>query len=541
MSNRRRFGLKRQDFLKGSIILMISAAAAKLLGAVFKIPLTNILGGIGMSYFSCAYSIFMPVYALTVTGLSSAVARMTAQSAALGMYANAAKVRRTALMLFSGVGLVGSLLIFLLAKPFSLYFIGSPEAYGAVAMIAPSVFFGCITAVERGYYEGMSNMYPTAFSQAAEGVVKAVAGLMLCGYVTSHPGTVMGLFPDITDIRGAAAAAGVLGVTLSTAGAALFFGVMRLVVRPHRGGEAHLMSGRAIVRELMATALPVGIGALVTNLTAVVDMWTVIGCISRFGSGIKAPAGVTAGELPSFVYGSFAGIALTVFGLVPSVTNMLGKGALTCIASACGSGDREAVQRGTMQALLTAVIISVPAAAGLFVLAPEVLGFLYLRQTDEAALCIAPLRYLMAGMVCLCASYPLFSMLQAAGKPSAPLKIMLAGTAVKLAGNLLLIPFMGVDGAAFSTTLCYALILCLSLRIYITTVKIKIHIIPFVNALYAGFMCGGSAYLTACAAKHRELSRLTIIGASAVVGGTVYIAFLRALSADRTTVFPRDK
>ena len=511
---------------------MISAAAAKLLGAVFKIPLTNILGGIGMSYFSCAYSIFMPVYALTVTGLSSAVARMTAQSAALGMYANALKVRRTALMLFSGAGLAGSLLIFLLAKPFSLYFIGSREAYGAVAMIAPSVFFGCITAVERGYYEGMSNMYPTAFSQAAEGVVKAAAGLLLCGYVTSHPDTVMKLFHDISDIRGAAAAAGVLGVTLSTAGAAFFFAVMRIFVCPQRGGESHLMSGRAIVRELTATALPVGVGALVTNLTAVVDMWTVIGCISKYGGRTAVPEGVSAGELPNFVYGSFAGIALTVFGLVPSVTNMLGKGALTCIASACGCGDRAAVERGTMQALLTAVIIAVPAAAGLFVLAPEVLGFLYPRQSDEAAICVAPLRYLMVGMVCLCASYPLFSMLQAAGKPSAPLKIMLFGTAVKLAGNLLLIPFMGVDGAALSTTLCYVLILSLSLKIYITELKIKIRIIPFVNVIYSGMMCGGSAYLTACVAKHWELSQLTVIGA-------VYIALLRSLSAGRMTCFER--
>ena len=146
---------------------MVSAVVAKVLGAVFKIPLTNVLGGIGMSYFSCAYSLFMPVYALTVTGLSSAVARMTAQSAASGMYRNALKVRRIALLLFSGAGLMGSLLILLLAKPFSIYSVSSPEASAAVMMIAPAVFFGCITAVERGYYEGMSNMYPTAFSQVA--------------------------------------------------------------------------------------------------------------------------------------------------------------------------------------------------------------------------------------------------------------------------------------------------------------------------------------------------------------------------------------
>ena len=61
---------------------MLSAVAAKGLGALFKIPLTNILGGIGMSYFSSAYSLFMPIYALTVTGLTAAVAGMTAKSAA---------------------------------------------------------------------------------------------------------------------------------------------------------------------------------------------------------------------------------------------------------------------------------------------------------------------------------------------------------------------------------------------------------------------------------------------------------------------------
>ena len=155
--------LKKQNFLKGSLILMLSAAAAKALGALFKIPLTNLLGGVGMSYFSCAYSLFMPIYALTVTGLSSAVARMTAQSIALGMYKNAKKVRNTALILFSAVGLVGSAVTFLLSKSFSVYSAGSTEASLAVAMISPSVFFGCIMSVERGYYEGMSNMYPTAF------------------------------------------------------------------------------------------------------------------------------------------------------------------------------------------------------------------------------------------------------------------------------------------------------------------------------------------------------------------------------------------
>ncbi|WP_242823074.1 polysaccharide biosynthesis C-terminal domain-containing protein [Ruminococcus flavefaciens] len=520
---RRRSGLKKQTFIKGSIILMVSAAASKLLGAVFKIPLTNILGGVGMSYFSCAYSLFMPVYSLTATGLSSAVARMTAQSAALGMYGNIRRIRRTALLLFSGAGLAGSLLIYLLAKPFSYYVMGSCEASAAVAMIAPAVLFGCITAVERGYYEGMSNMYPTAFSQAAEGVVKAFAGLFLCAYVTASPHIVFRIFPCVTEVRGAAAAAGITGVTLSMAGAALFLLVTGVFFRCPSHGEKHLMSRRSIAKELTATALPVGAGAVVTNLTSLIDMWTVIWCIPRSAGSFVSISGVSRSELPGFVYGSFAGIALTVFNLVPSVTNMLGKGALTCITAAYENGDRRELERSSSQALLTSAVIAVPAAVGLGLFAPELLAMLYPRQSDEAELCTGALRWLMTGMVCLCASYPLFSMLQAVGRPSVPLKIMLAGSAVKLCGNLLLIPFMGINGAALSTSLCYVLIFAAAAAAYRRVSGVRIDAAPFAKVIYAGAMCGGAAILASSAAYRQGASSAAVLFISAAAGGTVYV------------------
>ncbi len=509
---------------------MASAAAAKLLGALFKIPLTNMLGGVGMSYFSCAYSLFMPVYALTVTGLSSAVARMTAQSTALGMYSNARKVRKTALLLFSALGLAGSIAIVLIAKPFCIYAADCPEAYMAVLMIAPSVFFGCITAVERGYYEGLCNMYPTAFSQLAEGVVKVAAGLLLCGYTFENSERIMQYFPWCTDMRALSAAAGILGVTLSSVGAALFFAIMRLFTRKNNmSGENHVMSCREIVRDLTAIALPTGISAVVTNLTAIIDMGTVIGCISYFGSNTALPSGISADEMPHFVYGSFSGIALTVFNLVPSITNMLGKGILPSVTAAWESGDRKMLEKGTMQALLTSAVIAIPAAVGLGVLSGEVLHFLFPRQPDEVEICINALRYLMPGMVCLCVSYPLFSMLQAIGKAAAPLKIMLFGAFLKLIGNAALIPVMGIDGAALSTSVCYGVILAVSLKIYISASGIKIKHAPFAAVLYSGAMCGASAYLVSDLLALHDVGNLPVLLCSGAVGGTLYISLLLVL------------
>ena len=231
------------------------------------------------------------------------------------------------------------------------------------------------------------------------------------------------------------------------------------------------------------------------------------------------------------IYGSFAGIALTVFNLVPSVTNMLGKGALTCVTSAYERGDRMSLRNSTVQALFVTAVIAVPAAVGLGILPNEVLGVLFSEQSDEVAVCIQPLRLLMPAMVCLCMSFPLFSMLQAVGEASAPLKIMLLGTVLKLIGNALLIPQTGVEGAAISTSICYGVIFAVSLRMYLKRAQIKISTAPFVKVLYSGAMCGGTAYVTASIMRSHGASAAAVILVSGAAGGMVYISLLYTLMA----------
>ena len=512
--------MKKQNFLKASLILMISAVIAKGLGALFKIPLTNLLGGVGMGYFSCAYSLFMPVYALAVTGLSSAVARMTAQSTASGKYADALEIRRTALVLFSAVGLAGSILVFLTARPFSIYTVGSSKAYLATAMISPSVFFGCITAVERGYYEGTSNMYPTALSQVAEGVIKVCSGLLMCNYVNSHSELFLSYFPDVGDIRAISASAGILGVTLSSAGAMLFMGAVRFFGKSREVRGKSNLSRRKICRELISIAFPTGISAVVTNLTALIDMWTIIGGIECKGS---LPDGVSRSEYPDFVYGSFAGMALTVFNLVPSVTNMLGKGVLPCITEAWEKKDKMSLEKNTLQALVASAVIAVPSSVGIGVLSPYILEFLFPLQSAERAVCGNSLRILMTGMVFLCMSYPVFSMLQAVGKPYEPLKIMLIGTGVKLAGNLLFIPVMQINGASLSTSLCYGTIFAVSLARYIKLSGTCIRPLIFVKILYSGLLCGASAWLVSDLLSRSGTGVFLTLLLSVSAGGAVYI------------------
>jgi len=504
---------------------MLSAVISKILGAVFKIPLTNILGGVGMSYFSCAYSIFLPVYALSVTGLSASVSRLTAQSAAFGMYDNARKVRRTAILIFSVLGAAGSFIIYFTARPFCIYIGDCPEAELAVKLIAPSVFFGCITAVERGYYEGLSNMYPTALSQLAEGVVKMVCGLFLCSYVINNSEDVLSHFPAGTDIRSISAAAGILGVTLSSIGSLIFFPIMKLFVHSEKNKDKTLMSGHDISRELILTALPIGISAVVTNLTSLIDLGTITSVIGRNPERYRPLDDISPQDIPHFLYGSFAGIALTVFNLIPSVTNMLGKGILPSITEAWESHNKKALQKNTHQALIASLFISAPSAIGMGVLAEKILMFLYSGQPDEVSASIQPLQYLMPGMVFLCISFPVFSMLQAIGKPSVPLKIMIIGALIKLGGNMILIPVMSINGASLSTTISYAFILIISLAVYLRTTGIKLCVPEFIPIIYSSVFCGVSAWI-ADTQLSLYISSNKSMFISTAVGFIVYIGIL---------------
>ena len=102
--------------MKGSIILIASALISKTIGALFKIPLTNMLGGIGMSSFSCAYGLFLPVYSITVNGLTTAVAKLVAENNATDNYKNIKKIRNISLVVFSAIGFIGMLAVLFFSK-----------------------------------------------------------------------------------------------------------------------------------------------------------------------------------------------------------------------------------------------------------------------------------------------------------------------------------------------------------------------------------------------------------------------------------------
>ena len=168
---------KRHGFLHGALVLTAGMAVVKVLGALFKVPLTYAIGEYGIGLFNLAYHFYGPVFTLATAGFPLAVAQLVSESSSLGRWNDARQVKQVAMPLFLGVGALGLGAMACLAPLYCRWVTGAAYALAPMIALAPAVLLACAASVYRGYYEGLGNMVPTAFSQVLEAAVKLALGL----------------------------------------------------------------------------------------------------------------------------------------------------------------------------------------------------------------------------------------------------------------------------------------------------------------------------------------------------------------------------
>ena len=182
---------KNRALWPGAAILSASTLLVKILGLLFSIPLANVIDDRAMSYFYTAYDIFGVFLVLSTAGLPVAVSRMVGTAYAQGRQKEADRVVFRGLWLFFTIGLLGCLAMFFGAVPIA-EFSGNPRADKAVMALAPTMFFISIMSALRGYFQGRSNMVPTAVSQIIEATTKVFIGVGLAAFIISRYQTTPG-------------------------------------------------------------------------------------------------------------------------------------------------------------------------------------------------------------------------------------------------------------------------------------------------------------------------------------------------------------
>ena len=452
-----------KSFLKNTAVMFISMIIVKVLGAVFKIPLGNILGGDGMGYFSTAFSIFTPVLAFTASGIPMVVTQVTAKKASRGEFAAAMEFRRCALILASIAGIMGTALIYIIALPFADFVANTPEALPAILFIAPSVFFCSVTAVYRGYYEGLSDMAPTAVSQIIEATVKAAAGIALA-YISY--GYFLHELREEEKALPYAAAAAILGVTLSELCGMIYM----LIYSRRHPAKIHTSKNSDIygtIREITVNSMPVAIGAVIGNLISFTDLLTISNCINlsynlfpnQLAGGIVSLNSTSAANDPgNFLYGSYSGIIMSVYMLtatIPMLIPRCSQPKLICTIELDKTDNLPSVKRDVSLILKATMLISVPISLFVAVMAEPVLKILYPVRELEAAVGIIPLQILSIGGIFASYAGALMNVFQGYGDFKTPVRLTLVTGFVKFILNvaLIMIPSVNICGAAAATSI----------------------------------------------------------------------------------------
>lgn len=517
--------MSEKKYVKNTIILFLSMTITKIVGALFKIPLANLLGGTGMGYFSSAYGLYSPIFALTAAGIPTVMMRTTARNVAVGNTGYAAAVKKYALIIFTLIGFIGSCTIVIFSKMFAEHIACSPQSTAALICIAPAVTFCCAASVLRGYREGLSDVLPGAAASVAEAVSRAVFGLALSYSVIYyaryrfHNGySVFGITASTEQqayeaALPLAAAGAILAVSISE-----LFGLISLVLSekhikrksgntllPHR----KTISARKIVSELLKDAAPIAASALVMNFVSFADLVTVTRAITgsiaaypeyyteKYISVLENCGGLEG--LPNFMYGSYTGIAMSLFMLVPSFAGMTERTAAPEIAASYERRDMKTLNEKISMLFRSCALIASPACFGAAALAKPILEMLYKSRLAEVSVCLNSFYILCAGGLFMVLSSAMFGIFQAIGKPQVPLILMSGSVVIKFLLNpiLIYIPALNISGAPLSSVIGY-FVMTVCGMIYLNKVlPQKISLLSLIKKPFIyGALCGGAAYIT---------------------------------------------
>ena len=532
---------KRRSMQYGTAVLLISAVIVKLIGALFKIPLSSAhcLGDEGFGFFSSAYDLFSPLYSLAMAGLPVAVARTVSEHTAAGRYRDARLSYRLSRKFFLIAGIIGTAVFAALVIPFVRLTDATGKTAPALFAVAPAVLFSCVLSAERGYYEGLNNMLPTAVSELTEALCKLILGLGAAFITVRLTGST---------VWGAAAA--MAGITVGTLFAFLY---TRIYAKLKGDGITAEMlenspepqSGADTFKKMILLTLPIALTSLTVNIPPMIDAFTVKSGLERLINGGTDLRGIYRsvfenGDMPDLsafpvlLYG-IRGKAYTVFNLVPAFTSVIGVGAVPAIAAAAARGNTAELKKNINTVLKTAALISLPAACGLIAIGGRITDFLY---DTEASAVIGGEMLTVYGLVALFAGFlvPLGGILQALGKQNAVLLNSAVGTAVKLLVNIIAVsvPKINVMGSALGTVLCFFVIFLLDIAVLIKAVgfapdSANVFLKPLASAAF----CGLAARLTVMLGSSRGVTLLAVFAAA-----LVYAALIIALKTVSESDFP---
>jgi stage V sporulation protein B len=428
-------GGRDNSFLTGAFLLAASSAFSRLLGATVRIPLARVMGDEGIGLYQMAYPIYSVMLALSTTGINIAVSKLVAEKVAQGRWRTASRIFRQAMQMLLVLGLVSAVALALLARPISQHLVRDPRAYLAIVAVSPALLLVALMAALRGLFQGLQDMGPTAWSQVVEQMIRVTTmftlGLWLLprGLEWAAAGAVFGA------VTGAVAGLAYLGRRYMLASETLRR-------RARAAKDDTLETSGQVLRQILNVAVPISLASIIMPLMQFIDMAIVPARLQAQGYSYQVATGL---------YGQLSGMAYPLI-YVPTIFTAALTMSLVPAVSEAQVRHPGWVRSRTRLAVRLNMLVNMPAAVGLAVLATDISALLY-REPAAGV----PLLWLAPATVFLSVQMISGGILQGLGRSDLPVKHLLIGGAVKLVLTYLLAgTVLGTRGAALATVIGFA-------------------------------------------------------------------------------------
>jgi polysaccharide transporter, PST family len=423
-----------KTFLKGAFILSLGAFITKILSAVYRVPFQNIVGDIGFYIYQQVYPIYGIVIALATYGFPVILSRLIAENRTYGKAESEKEIINASFVLLSAVGVILFLCVFLGSYNLAEW-MGDLTLRTLIRTIAFSFLLLPFVSVFRGYFQGNSNMLPTAVSQVIEQLIRVMTIIILSAYLVSKGYSLY--------VAGTGAIAG------SITGGSCAFIVLFILYLKDSNHPGFTVSGlslpvyRRVAKALFIEGFAVCISGALLVLIQFIDSLNLFSLLVHSGvpaNEAKAIKGVYDRGQPFIQLGTVAATSISL-ALVPMITQEYRQ------------GNSAALNEKMSIALKMSIIIGLGASAGLINLIRPANIMLFENDKGSAVLAVFSISIFLSSII-----LTITGVLQGMRKVYSPAVYILLGIIIKYFGNEYFVPKYGTMGAAIATVVSLGII-----------------------------------------------------------------------------------
>ena len=420
-------------------ILAAASIVVRIIGLLYRSPLTAVIGDEGNGYYGYAFNIYSIVLMVSSYSIPSAISKLMAQKLALGEYRNAQRVFYCTMAYALTVGAAFSLFVW-----FGAGLLVPPRSVPVLRVLAPTIFIFAILGVLRGYFQANQTMVQTSISQILEQIMNAAVSIGAAWFFMHR----LAAGQDVHEQAVYGAMGSALGTGSGVLTALIFMAVMYLVnrryfmkrIRKDRTGREDPWTG--IMRDTILVITPFILSGFILNLTTTVNQ-TIFSRIMIDAKGLDEIDITTA-------YGIFSNKAVVITNIPISIATAVAAAIIPNISSAYARKDMEETRRRVIAAVRITNIIATPCALGLIALARPVTMVLF-PQWESLGLASALLALLGVTVIFYSIATIMNAALQSIGRMQMPL--VSAGIALAVQTLVLLVLLFATNMGVFALVL----------------------------------------------------------------------------------------